>query len=133
MQMIFKTRLLYRSAFFAAWTLAFALPTLAQSASVPSRNQETPAATQSAADRKDLAQPDSAGAPTASNPEELRIAQIQADTKRLYQLALELRTEVGKTYKQSLSLTVLKKAEELEKLAKNLRSEMNREATAEKP
>ena len=58
--------------------------------------------------------------------------QVQADTKKLYQLAFELRTEVGKTYKQSLSLDVLRKAQELEKLAKTLKSEMDHDASAKK-
>ena len=54
--------------------------------------------------------------------------QIAADTKKLYQLALELRAEVGKTYKESLSLAVIKKAEEVEKLATSLKSRMSKEA-----
>jgi hypothetical protein len=39
---------------------------------------------------------------------------------------------VAKTYKESLSLTVLKKAQEIEKLAKSLKAEMNQEAAAAK-
>ena len=70
------------------------------------------------------------GSATQASPEELQKARIEADTRKLYQLALELRTEVGKTYKQSLSLTVLKKAAELEKLAGKLKSEMSHEASA---
>ena len=64
--------------------------------------------------------------------EEIRQAQIEADTKKLYQLSAELRAEVAKTYKESLSLTVLKKAQELEKLAKSLKVEMKQEAAAAK-
>jgi hypothetical protein len=41
-----------------------------------------------------------------------------------------LRAEVAKTYKESLSLTVLKKAEEVEKLARSLKALMNQEAAA---
>lgn len=77
----------------------------------------------------DGAQP-AAPLPPALTEAQLQQREIQADTKKLYQLALELRTEVGKTYKQSLSVTVLKKAEELEKLSKKLRSEMTHEAEA---
>ena len=62
----------------------------------------------------------------------MRQAQIEADTKKLFQLSAELRAEVGKTYKESLSLTVLKKAEQVEKLAKSLKVEMNQEAAASK-
>jgi hypothetical protein len=65
-----------------------------------------------------------------ASPEELRQAQIEADTKKLYQLSAELRAEVAKTYKESLSLTVLKKAEEIEKLARSLKVLMNQEAAA---
>jgi hypothetical protein len=70
--------------------------------------------------------------PTPATPEEMRQAQIEADTKKLFQLSAELRAEVAKTYKESLSLTVLKKAEEVEKLAKTLKAEMNQEAAASK-
>ena len=62
--------------------------------------------------------------------EETRQAQIEADTQELYVLSAELRTEVAKTYKESLSLAVLKKAEEVEKLARSLKILMNQEAAA---
>jgi len=65
-----------------------------------------------------------------ATPEQLRHAQIEADTKKLYQLSAELRAEVARTYKESLSLTVLKKAEEVEALARSLRILMNQEASA---
>ncbi len=62
--------------------------------------------------------------------ENLREAQIEADTRKLYQLSAELREEVAKTYKESLSLAVLKKAQEIEKLARSLKALMNQEAAA---
>jgi hypothetical protein len=68
--------------------------------------------------------------PRFATREEMRQAQIEADTKRLYQLSAELRAEVAKTYKESLSLTVLKKAEEIEKLARSLKVRINQEAAA---
>jgi len=61
-------------------------------------------------------------------PEETREAQIEAQTKELYRLSAELRAEVAKTYKDTLSLSVLKKAEQIEKLAKSLRALMTAEA-----
>lgn len=64
--------------------------------------------------------------------EEMKQAQIEADTKKLYQLSADLRAEVAKTYKESLSVTVLKKAQEVEKLAKRLKAEMNLEVAAAK-
>ena len=69
-------------------------------------------------------------APLPASPEELRKFQIEADTKKLYQLSAELRAEVAKTYRESLSLTVLKKAEEVEKLAKSLKVLMSKEAAS---
>jgi hypothetical protein len=86
---------------------------------------------QPAAPSTQIPKPDPAAVSMSqASPEESQQARIEADTKKLYQLALELRTEVGKTYKQSLSLAVLKKAGELEKLAAKLKSEMNHEASA---
>lgn len=65
--------------------------------------------------------------PTEENPRE---AEIEADTRKLYRLSAELREEVAKTYKESLSLAVLKKAQEVEKLARSLKALMNQEAAA---
>lgn len=53
---------------------------------------------------------------------------IQTDTRKLYELSAQLRAEVAKTYKESLSLNVLRRAEEVEKLAHSLKTEMNEEA-----
>ena len=48
---------------------------------------------------------------------------IKKSVERLFQLASELKTEVGKTDSvQVLSVAVIKKAEEIEKLAKSIRS-----------
>jgi hypothetical protein len=68
--------------------------------------------------------------PTPDSAEQLRQAEIEADTKKLYQLSIELRAEVARTYKESLSVTVLKKAEGVEKLAKSLRILMSKEAAS---
>jgi len=65
---------------------------------------------------------------TPASPEQSRQSQIEADTKKLLQLSAELRAEVAKTYKESLSLTVLKKAEEVEVLAKSLKILLSKEA-----
>jgi beta-lactamase class A len=67
---------------------------------------------------------------SATAPIDARQAKIEEDTRKLFQLSAELRAEVAKTYKESLSLTVLKKAEEIERLAKTLKVLMNKEATA---
>ena len=65
-------------------------------------------------------------------PEEIRLERIKSDTQKLYQLSAELRAEVAKTYKETLSLTVLRKAEEIEKLARSLKALMNQEASAKR-
>ncbi len=51
-------------------------------------------------------------------------AQLAADTARLYQLANELKVEMDKSSKDTLSLGVMRKADEIEKLAKKVREEM---------
>jgi hypothetical protein len=76
-------------------------------------------------------QPTAAKAPDAADksaapksPAEARQAQLQADTQRLYQLTQELKEEVAKSNKDTLSVTVIKKAEEVEKLARSLKERM---------
>ena len=56
-----------------------------------------------------------------------RQAQILADTNRLLQLAQELKIEVSKSNKDILSFAVVKKADAIEKLAKNLKERMRTE------
>jgi hypothetical protein len=112
-------------------TPVFVAPIYSQSAKSDSISEPKPAANLSP---QEPTPPQAAEAkadnPTPATPEQLRMAQIEADTKQLYQLSAELRAEVFKTYRESLSLTVLKKAEQLEKLAKNLKVLMSREAAA---
>lgn len=55
-----------------------------------------------------------------------RQAQIVADSEKLLKLSQELKAEVAKSSKDTLSLTVIRKAEEVEKLAKALKEEMNK-------
>jgi hypothetical protein len=55
-----------------------------------------------------------------------RQAQIIADSQKLLKLSQELKAEVAKSNKDTLSVTVIKKAEEVEKLAKTLKDEMNK-------
>lgn len=51
-------------------------------------------------------------------------AQLTADSAKLLQLATELKAEVDKSTKDQLSLAVIKKADEVEKLARKVREEM---------
>lgn len=49
---------------------------------------------------------------------------IRKDTERLFQLATELKAAVEKTNENMLSLDVVRKAEEVEKLAKQVKEKM---------
>jgi predicted methyltransferase len=53
-----------------------------------------------------------------------RQEEIKKDTEKLYQLASELKDAVGKSNENMLSLQVIKKAEEVEKLAKRVKEKM---------
>jgi hypothetical protein len=53
-----------------------------------------------------------------------RQQQIVADTTRLLQLAQKLNDEVSKSSKDELSVSVVKEAEEIEKLAKSIKGKM---------
>lgn len=90
---------------------------------------ETPAS--HPAPKPDEKPTDSANAKPATtqpmSPEEARQAQFLADSQKLYQLAQELKAEVAKSNKNTLSIAVTKKAEEIEKLAKSLKERMRKE------
>jgi hypothetical protein len=58
----------------------------------------------------------------AANIERKR--QISDDSARLLKLASDLKAEVDKTSKDTLSLGVIRKAEEIEKLAHNVKEKM---------
>jgi hypothetical protein len=59
-------------------------------------------------------------APTLS-PAEKRRADLLADTEKLYQLTQELKAEVARSNKDTLSVSVVKKAQEVERLAKSIK------------
>ena len=59
---------------------------------------------------------------------EIRQKQLQEDTAKLLQLATELKESVDKTNEHVLSLDVIKKAEDIEKLAKHIKTNMRDEA-----
>jgi hypothetical protein len=60
----------------------------------------------------------------AKKANEERQAQLKRDTDRLLKLATELKTSVDKTDQNTLSLDVVKKAEEIEKLAHSVKEKM---------
>jgi xanthosine utilization system XapX-like protein len=53
-----------------------------------------------------------------------RQKQLVKDTDKLFALATELKDEVAKTNKDTLSVDVIKKADEIEKLARSVREKM---------
>ncbi len=53
-----------------------------------------------------------------------RQEQIVADTAKLLALAQDLKAEVDKSNKNTLSVDVVKKAEEIEKLSKSIKERM---------
>jgi hypothetical protein len=59
---------------------------------------------------------------TSRNAE--RQKRLQMDTDKLLSLATELKEQVDKTDKNTLSLDVIKKADEIEKLAKSVKDRM---------
>ena len=82
---------------------------------------QAPAATQAASPSPAQTEPAVAA---KLSPKEIREAQIAADAQKLFQLAQELKVEVDKSTKDTLSLSVIKKSEEIEKLARTLKQEM---------
>jgi hypothetical protein len=64
---------------------------------------------------------DTSKPPTPQTPQQKQLAE---DTAKLLTLANELKAELDKSSKDTLSLTVIKKAEQVEKLAHKVRDEM---------
>jgi hypothetical protein len=56
-----------------------------------------------------------------------REKRIAADKARLLKLATELKQEIDKAGSDTLSITVIRKATEIEKLARSLKQEMNQD------
>jgi hypothetical protein len=53
-----------------------------------------------------------------------RVVALKTDTDKLLRLSVELKSYVDKSDENVLSLTVIKKAEEIEKLAKSVKDKM---------
>ena len=67
-----------------------------------------------------------ADAPSTPPPVDPAQAQLIADTEKLLKLSQELKEEIAKSNRDTLSLAVIKKADEVEKLAKSLKERMNK-------
>jgi hypothetical protein len=99
--------------------VAFCDPCVSQNAAEVATQNPNPAA----------ATPDDLQSKTAKmSKQELqnqqRKDQLTADTAKLLQLANELKAEMDKSTKDTLSISVLKKADQVEKLAHKVRDEM---------
>src|SRR5271156_4830541 len=98
---------------------------LAQSPSQSSKPADSPATGATSSDAKKAEQaPQSAATPPAGQPApplDPAQAQLAADSQKLLKLSQELKDEVAKTNKDTLSIAVIKKADEIEKLAKSLK------------
>ena len=103
-------------------SLAFSASAVAQS-EAPS-SQDAPSAVQPSANSNPA--PTTGGKNAKLSPD-ARKAQILEDTNRLYRMAEELKAEVAKSNKDILSVAVVKKADEIEKLAKSLKERMRNE------
>ena len=60
----------------------------------------------------------------AKKQNEVRQQELKRDTDRLFELATELKQYVDKTNENILSMEVIKKAEQIEKLAKSVKEKM---------
>ena len=121
-----------RTALVALLLLApWAIPASAQTQQDPQQSSQTDASSPTTQQQTDEKTDDASKAKPATNqamtPEEARQAQFVADSQKLYQLAQELKAEVAKSDKNTLSIAVTKKAEEIEKLAKSLKERMRKE------
>jgi hypothetical protein len=72
-------------------------------------------------DKPPASQVESAGTKAPLTPEEKKKADLRADTEKLYKLSQELKVEVEKSNKDTLSVSVIKKAQEIERLAKSIK------------
>jgi len=122
-----KTRNAQIGAFALSWILmaaALGSCAVAQTAAQTQSSASPPVASFPADAKKTSAAPaPTTAAVVVTDP---RQAQILADSAKLLKLSQELKAEVAKTNKDTLSLAVIKKAEEVEKLAKTLKEEMNK-------
>lgn len=104
------------------FSLLLMLCSVAAPAQKDSQPSSSSAAQSQAPGAKTADASDKAAAP--KSPAEARQAQLLADTERLYQLTQELKQEVDKSNKDTLSISVIKKAEEVEKLARSVKERM---------
>lgn len=93
-------------------------------ASAPPQSQPPAAASAPAQTAPASAQTTTAAPAAPLTPAQQRSVQLAADTAQLQQLAAELKAAMDKSSKDTLSFTVIKKAQEVEKLARKVHDEM---------
>ena len=108
--------------FMCSILLLLLLPCLAQTASPPVRRLPPPDVNSTMGD------PDEVRARIASDMAKKaakeRVAALKTDTDRLLKLSIELKTYVDKSDENVLSLDVIRRADEIEKLAKSVKDKM---------
>ncbi|RZU42516.1 hypothetical protein BDD14_4106 [Edaphobacter modestus] len=101
--------------------IALTLPTvLAVSFFLPAQ-QNTPPPDAAPSSQPSGQKSDAEAAKAPLTPEEKKRADLIADTEKLYKLTQELKAEVAKSNKDTLSVSVVKKAQEVERLAKSIK------------
>ena len=112
-----------RTSIAVTWVLLLAMLTLLSVNVCAAQSGRNPADTQEQAPPEDEARA-RIERDMAKKANEQRHAEIKRDTERLLKLATELQQYVDKTNEHVLSLEVIKKADEIEKLAHSVREKM---------
>jgi hypothetical protein len=118
------------------WTLMFAGATLAAAQNGPQNSGNTPSSQDAGAGRGWVVSPKivipepQAGQPNFDAANAERRKQIADDSAKLLKMATDLKAEVDKTTKDTLSLNVIRKADEIEKLAHAVKEKMKLTAEA---
>jgi hypothetical protein len=102
-------------------TLAFALTTALPSQTGPLQQRDPLAAQKAGIEDGPRAKMER---DLAKKANQARQADLKRDTEKLLKLATELKESVDKTTESTLSLDVIKKAEEIEKLAHSVKDKM---------
>ena len=91
---------------------------------IPSSSSSSAAAQEAASpasSKQSTSKSETPAAKVPLTPEEQKRADLLSDTEKLYRLTEELKVEVAKSNKDTLSVSVVKKAQEIERLAKSIK------------
>jgi hypothetical protein len=91
---------------------------------IPASSSRVPGGLEPATDGRNLGAAQALQEKMAIQRNDERQKKLVADTQRLYDLASQLKDDVAKTDKYTLSLDVVKRTAEIEKLAKSIRDRM---------